>query len=331
MISKKERMSVLIFEKQIEKAYRAQMFSRQEVFGAIFYFSAKAFDGLHKEPYIFNATAGHRLQGYFYFYDNPIENRIIVFDHGMGAGHRAYLHEIEMLARHGYLVFAYDHTGCVESEGDSTHGFAQSLSDLDACLRALKADEAYKGFDISVVGHSWGAFACQNIAAIHADVSHIVAISGFVSVEAMIEQNFDGALKPFRKTILALEQSTNPDYVSYHAVNSLQNTDAKVLILHAADDPLVKREFHFDVMKDALAEKKNIRFMLVDGKKHNPNYTIDAVKYKDTFFDIFNRKMKKHELDDENAQITFRKSFDWKRMTAQDKYVWKEIFSVLDN
>ena len=41
MISKKERMSVLIFEKQIEKAYRAQMFSRQEVFGAIFYFSAK--------------------------------------------------------------------------------------------------------------------------------------------------------------------------------------------------------------------------------------------------------------------------------------------------
>ena len=40
--------------------------------------------------------------------------------------------------------------------------------------------------------------------------------------------------------------------------------------------------------------------------------------------------MKKHELDDENAQIAFRKSFDWKRMTAQDKYVWKEIFSVLD-
>jgi hypothetical protein len=41
--------------------------------------------------------------------------------------------------------------------------------------------------------------------------------------------------------------------------------------------------------------------------------------------------MKKHELDNENSQIAFRKSFDWKRMTAQDQYVWKEIFSVLDN
>ena len=320
----------MIFAKQIENAYRAQMFSRQEISNAVFYFSAKNFDGLHKDPYLFNAIAGHRLQGYFYYYDNPARDRIVIFDHGMGAGHRAYMREIAMLARHGYLVFAYDHTGCVESEGESTNGFAQSLADLDACLKALKADEAYQNAKFSVVGHSWGAFACQNIAAFHPDVTHIVAMSGFVSVEAIVSQNFSGALKPFRKTIMDLEKKTNPDYVDCHAADSLKNTEAKVLILHSADDPVVKQEFHFDVMKEALADKENIRFMLINGKKHNPNYMVDAVKYKDAFFELFTRKMKKHELDDEEAQNVFRRSFDWKRMTAQDGEIWKAIFDTLD-
>ncbi len=320
----------MIFAKQIEATYRAQMFSRQEIANAIFYFSAKDFDGLHKEPYLFNTAAGNRLQGYFYSYDDPIKDRIVVFDHGMGAGHRAYMKEIEMLARHGYTVFAYDHTGCVESEGESTNGFAQSLADLDACLKALKADSDYSEMKFSVVGHSWGAFSCHNITALHPDLCHVVAISGFVSVESIVFQNFDGILKPFRKTILALEKEANPDYFDYNAAQTLRNTEAKVLILHSADDPLVKKEYHFDVLKEALSEKENIRFLLVNGKGHNPNYTIDAVKYKNTFFDMYTKKMKKHELDDEAAQNAFRKSFDWNRMTAQDKNVWNEIFETLD-
>lgn len=321
----------MIFAQQIENAYRAKMFSRQEVSHAVSYFSAKDFDSLHKDPYLFNATAGHRLQGYFYYYDNPNKDRIVIFDHGMGAGHRAYMREIAMLARHGYLVFAYDHTGCVESEGESTNGFAQSLSDLDACLKALKADEAYQNKKFSVVGHSWGAYACQNIPAFHPDLTHIVAISGFISVEAIIAQNFSGILKPFRKTIFELEQNTNPDYVHCHAADSLRKTDAKVLILHSADDPLVQQMYHFDIMRIVLEDKENIRFLLVNGKKHNPNYTLDAVQYKDTFFELLKSKNKKHELDDEDAQTAFRKSFDWKRMTAQDKFIWKEIFDTLDS
>ena len=90
----------MIFAKQIEAMYRTQMFSRQEISNAIFYFSAKDFDGLHKDPYLFDTAAGNRLQGYFYYYDNPIQGRLIVFDHGMGAGHRAYMREIEILAKH---------------------------------------------------------------------------------------------------------------------------------------------------------------------------------------------------------------------------------------
>ncbi len=319
----------MIFDEQVERYYRAQMFSRQEILPTVHYFSAGGFKGLNKEPYVFRAKAGHRLQGYFYFYDSPIENRLIVFDHGMGAGHRAYMKEIELLARYGYLVFTYDHTGCVESEGDSTRGFAQSLSDLDVCLTALKGESALSNRSFSVVGHSWGAFACLNITAFHPDVTHIVALSGFISVEKMLEQNFTGLLKPFRKRIFALERETNPDYVDYRADVTLQQTDANVLLIYSSDDKLVSKEHHFDTLYQALLEKENIRFLLVDEKGHNPNYTADAVRYKDTFFEILKKKTKKHELDDEKAQRAFKKSFDWDRMTAQDETVWAEILAVL--
>ncbi|MBQ9747305.1 MAG: alpha/beta fold hydrolase [Clostridia bacterium] len=319
----------MIFDTQIEKMYRAQMFSRQEMLPTVFYFSYESFRGLNREPYLFRAISGHFLQGYFYFYDAPAKDRLVVFDHGMGAGHRAYMREIERLARAGYLVFTYDHTGCVESEGESTCGFAQSLSDLDACIRALKAEPTLANRSLSVVGHSWGAFACLNITALHPEITHVVALSGFISVKKILEQNFKGIMKPYRKHLFALEKETNPNYAEYDAVTTLKNTTAKVLLIYSSNDTLVDKTTHFDTLYKALTDQENIRFLLVDEKGHNPNYTVDAVRYMKYFFDIMKKKMKAHELDDDKMQYAFKKSFDWDRMTAQDEDVWAEILGAL--
>ena len=321
----------MIFDKKIEKIYRSRMFSRQDVQPTVFYFSKDKFPGLRREPYLFFAQAGHRLQGYFYFYDAPSKERIVIFDHGMGAGHRAYMKEIELLARAGHLVFTYDHTGCVESEGSSTGGFAQSLSDLDACITSLKADGTLAGRTFSVVGHSWGAFACMNIAAFHPDVTHIVAMAGFVSVGKILEQNFTGLLKPYRKHLLTLEQQTNPIYADCRADESLRKTKAKTLLIYSADDPLIQKTYHFDLLCNALKDLENVRILLVDGKGHNPNYTVDAVRYMNSFFEILKKKQKNHELDDDKTKYAFKKSFDWDRMTAQDGKVWAEIFDTLNS
>ena len=107
----------MLFDKQVERLYRSQLYTRQDNPNGIFYFSPADFPGLKAHPYAFRARAGHTLSGYFYHYDNPIPGRLVVFDHGMGNGHRAYMREIERLARAGYLVFSYDHTGCMEPGG----------------------------------------------------------------------------------------------------------------------------------------------------------------------------------------------------------------------
>lgn len=321
----------MIFSKQIEMAYRGKLFGRCDDTGNLRYFSAEDFLGLSCEPFSFNSVRGDKLQGYYYSYENPTEDRLIIFDHGYGGGHRAYMKEIEMLCRHGFKVFAYDHTGCMESEGDSTFGFAQSLSDLNDAICAIKCDERFNGSKYSVIGHSWGAFSTLNITALHNDIAHVIAISGFISVEAMINQNFCGILKPYRKHIMGIEQNTNPKFVKFNAVETLSKTDAHVLLIYSADDKLVKKEHHFDILKKELSGMNNISFILTEGKGHNPNYTEDAVAYLSAFSSELTKKLKKKALNTEKEKKDFVSSFDFDRMTAQDEKIWEKIFSVLDS
>lgn len=314
----------------IEKMYRSNLFIRNDNPNGIFYFSAGDFPGLQAQPYQFKSQMGHDLKGWFYYYDKPVSGRLVVFDHGMGNGHRAYLREIERLAKAGFLVFSYDHTGCMASGGENTNGFAQSLKDLDDCLKALKAERALHDRTIAVMGHSWGGFSTMNIAALHEDITHVVAMAGFVSVKRMLEQIMTGLLKGARKPLYQLEKRSSPDYVHFDAVETLGKTSAKVLLIASSDDPVVKKACHFDVLERSLAGRENIRFLVTEGKGHNPSYTCDAVRYKDEFFASFQKAVKKKKLETPQQQKAFMDAYDWYRMTEQDDAVWSVILTHLN-
>lgn len=320
----------MIFLEKVKKIYGKQVLTRFKDYGTVYFFSEKDFPGLNKYPYSFSGCDGQKLQGYFYCYENPIKNRLVIFEHGMGGGHRSYFREIETLAKHRYLVFSYDHTGCMESEGENTKGFSQSLNDLDCCMKTLKKEDMLKDYDISVMGHSWGGFSSMNIPALYPEISHVVAMSGFVSVKEMIKQIFYG-IKGFYSFFYAIEENNNPVFSKTNTVESLKNTKTKVLIIHSEDDKTVSSKKHFHVMKRELASNKNISFLLVNGKNHNPNFTKEAVTYKDSFFKSLSQKLKNHELSTEESKKAFVESFDWWKMTAQDETVWEKIFSFLDN
>ena len=321
----------MLFEKKILNIYRTQFFSRCDDTGLAHYFSAADFPGLRQQALPFPSSLGHTLQGWLYSYEEIIPGRLVVFDHGLGGGHKSYMKEIEKLCRHGYLVFAYDHTGCMASGGENTRGLAQSLVDLKDCIQALRSTPGIGDLDISVVGHSWGAYAAMNIPAFYPEISHIVAMSGYISVEAMARQFFTGILGGYRKPVLRLEQAENPDFVHYDAVHTLSETGANVLLIYSANDKIVNREMHHDVLKKALAGKKNIRIILEQNKGHNPNYTADAAACLGQFTGELARKLKDGTLKTDAQKQAFRNHWDWDRMTAQDENVWKEIFRTLDS
>ncbi|MBR2466371.1 MAG: alpha/beta fold hydrolase [Clostridia bacterium] len=321
----------MIFEKKVVGAFRGMMHARVDDAGMTFYFSPSDFEGLRAFGYSFDSSLGHKLKGYFYCYDAPTPKRLVVFDHGFGAGHRAYMKEIELLCRRGYLVFSYDHTGCFESEGKDAGGLAQSLRDLCDCIGALKREEALSGYSFSVMGHSWGAFSAMNIAAFHPDVTHIVAISGFVSVEKIVGSFFGGIMKPYRRAVMRLERESNPELCDVNAVLSLKNSGAKALLIYSDNDKLCRKSPHYDILKKELSGCGNVKLLLTEGKGHNPNYTSDAVSYMAQFFAEQKKLLKRGLLKTEEEKKKLIEKYDWNRMTAQDEAVWAEIFAHLES
>ena len=320
----------MIFEKKVLNMYKGMMHTRCDDTETVFYFSADDFPGLKKEAIGFTSSAGHHLSGYLYQYDGAREDRIIVFDHGFGGGHRAYMTEIDMLAKRGYRVFSYDHTGCMESGGDSPNGLSQSLCDLNDCITFLKADERFASLDISVVGHSWGAFSTMNIAACHPEISHVVAMCGFVSVEDMIGTFFPGIMKGYRKPIMALETESNPVFVKYNSVESLKAAEnTKALLIYSEDDPICSM-IHYNTLKSAFEGMERVKLLLVNGKGHNPNYTADAAAYVAEFGKA-RAKLARNKKATSEDKAKFVASYDWRRMTKQDEDVWQTIFEHLDS
>lgn len=319
-----------MFSNIIANIYKKTLYVRHDDDGSVFYFDACDFEGLHKDAFPLKNRRGEKLSGYFYYYDGYKEDSLVIFEHGMGIGHRAYMREIERIAKEGYLVYSYDHTGCSESGGEHIGGFAGSLSDLDAVVSALLNEERFKGKKISIIGHSWGGFSTMNIGAMHKELYALVAMSGFSSVERIQKQVFPKLLRPFTGGVYRLEAMNNPEYFDICAVDSLSNTDSKVLIIHSRDDKTVSFEKHFEYLREALSDKPNIRFLAVDGKDHNPNYTADAVEYKNEFFRELIRARKQKRLNTDEEKRFFKASFDFYRMTEQDEAVWCEIFKTLE-
>lgn len=319
-----------MFFKAIKNYYIKNFLKRADYNDSTFYFSHEDFPGLNFEPYSFTSSRGDKLIGGFYYYEPCKKDRIVFFDHGMWSGRRSYMREIEMLAKHGYLVYSYDHTGCMESQGDGIVGFAQSLTDLNDAIEAVKKHEIYGSLSKSVVGHSWGGFSTLNIASLQPELTHIVAMSGFISVRKMFDM-FPKFMKKTAEKLYAYECEQNPISAKADAVGSLSGFGGKALVIHSEDDNLVSCKAHFDVMHEALSEKENIIFLRLSGKGHHPNYTYDAVKYKDAFFEEQKKLKKKKKLRTPEQKKALIDAWDWHRMTAQDEDVWNAIYQHLDS
>ena len=312
-----------MFTKSVIKAYKKKFLVRHDPDGSIFYFSHTDFPGMACEPFSFKGERGQHLQGYFYTKNVTRPDRLIVFDHGMGCGHKAYMREIDVLTDHGYTVFAYDHTGTLASGGDNIGGFSQSLCDLDHAIKALKAAGKTEGKRIAVMGHSWGGFSTMNIGAFHKDITHLVALSGFTSPIYLLRDK----LKGYAEAVFKVEVEYFGGYAFANSALSLIETDAKALIVHSEDDPRVP--YHrFAELRGIIGESERITFMPVNGKKHNPNYTEDAVKYRDKYF-ADRAKLKKKRASKE-ARAAFTKSCDWYKMTEQDMDFWAKVFDFID-
>lgn len=321
----------MILSNLLTKIYKKALFNRCDYTDDTFYFDYKDFVGLNKLSFDFTSKNGAMLKGGFYFYDEGRTDKLVIFDHGMGAGHRPYMREIETLCKAGYTVYSYDHEGCAESEGASIRGLGGSLSDLDDCLNALKKTTYYSGREIIVIGHSWGGFSAKNIAAIHPEVSKVIAFAGFSSVGEALDSILPKILHFACSALLKYEETVNQGYTLFKADESLNSNAARAMIFHSSDDPIVAANVHQYPLEQKLRDNPNVVFVTVDKRGHNPNYTENAVKLLSRYYSEKKKLSSRGKLKTKEQKNEFLSHHDFLAMTEQDTVVWNKVFDFIES
>lgn len=306
-------ISLAIHRKIFHRRYNGNKYVR--------YFKAEDFDGLHAEAVSFLSDRGQRLHGFIYHAEGVLPIGLILFSHGFGAGHQAYTTEIAALARAGFLVLAYDGTGCVASEGRMLGGFDQGAIDLRSALRFAAEDERLKGYKRVLVGHSWGAFSVMNALDTDVPIEGAAAMCGFVSCAGVIAQNTLGkcAFAEWcgRNFFRLFNRIRFGKFANYDSIRSLRKTEKPLLLLYGEQDKTV----HFDKngarVRDAVRGKENIRYLSYPQKGHNVYLTVQAETYMHETFGTISEQLKK----DRTQASALYGAVDYRRMTEEDPAV----------
>ena len=305
------------------------------------YFTADDFEELNNKAIEFKSDKGQLLRGYIY-QNNKIKEKdikgLLVFVHGMGAGHLSYTTEINTLAKNGYKVLAYDNTGTCMSDGKCLNGFYQAVIDLKYCLEYIKSNSELNEYNLGLIGHSWGAYTvCQNLK-FESNVKAVVGISGPDTLEKLVTSSmgtFGKIINPFLRKI---NERKFGEEASESSIAVLKNTDdaVSILLLHGENDSTCKIENSMIFNQEDFKDKENIETIMFEGKNHNVYQTIESEKYLNEVFKTIEEYKKNMKKDSKNKEIEeklkiYYKNIDYKKITEEDPEVMETVVEFFNN
>lgn len=284
------------------------------------YFSISDFNGLNEETYSFKNSNGVSISYFYYYFKNYRKDKIILFCPGIGPGHVSYFAEIVALAKKGYKVLTLDYQGCGDSGGKNLSSLNQPSKDVNELLDYLKLDQ-----EIVLVGHSLGAYTAVNIINLRKDIHKAVIISGFLSIPLLAEKLINS--KFFVKRILHYEKKISGDYFSIDNLAYLKETQDKLFFIHSMDDGMVSFDNSFKKVEEI--NNPNIKLLKLNGRRHNPNYTDEAVKNMNEVFGNYNYLIKTKKIKSNADKVSYFKDVSINKLTEQDQDVFKQIFDFI--
>ena len=292
-------------------------FDREE---GIPYYSAADFPGLASDQGFFENSDGVSVSYRYYYYEGYRRDMTVLFCHGLGPGHAAYLAEIETLCRAGLRVLTFDCTGCGESGGERLPSANAQTKDAVELLGLLDPAE-----EIVPVGHSMGGYTALSLANILPSVKRAVVISAFLTVSDMMM----GFVKVrfLANRIKRYEKKLDPRFGSNNNRAYIASTDDSILWIHSTDDPVVSFRYNAGVALKTAGP--NVRVVTVEGKKHNPQYTREALDRMNEWIGGFNRLIGEGKLDTSEAKAAYFADKPIEMMTAQDPEIYRLILDFL--
>lgn len=284
------------------------------------YYSYQDFENLKQETYSFVNSDGIDISYFFYYYDNYKKDQIIVFCHGLGPGHTAYMAEINELAKAGYRVLTLDYRGCDKSGGDYIKSLNKPTRDVMDLLDCLKLKEK-----ITLVGHSLGGYTALNVINLRKDINKAVILSGFIEISSLLMKFVPN--KFILNRVLHFEKKIEPKYYGIDNLSYLKTTKDEILYIQSIDDQMVPYDIGLQVVESI--DNPNIKTIKETNKKHNPNYSESAIQYMDKVFGEYNRLLKEKKIKTDSDRIEYFKDVSFPRLVEQDPVIIKAIVDFI--
>lgn len=297
------------------------------------YLTADDFKELNAKKIEFKSNKGQVLRGNLYMNSNIDKFKgLIIFVHGMGAGHLSYTTQINTFAKNGFLVLSYDNTGTCTSDGKKLNGFFQSVIDLDYALKFVKENEELNKYNISLVGHSWGAYTVCQVLQFNHNIKSVVAFSGPNNSSTLIcdlmgngKINFR-FLKPFFDLVNILTFGLKS---VINTTKILKNTDVPVLLLHGELDTTCS--IKNSLVSNTEMFNDNIKVILFKDKFHNVYQTNKSEGYLNEIFGKINELNKKYKGEELKEKISpLYESIDYEKITEEDENVMNTVIGFLN-
>lgn len=274
--------------------------------------------GVNKERFTFK-SGDNTLVGYKYFVNKEQAKAKVIFFHGFGAGHSAYSYEIASIAKQGYIVYSFDYTGCMESEGRNIISLAQSALDMDAFFGYLSKSNEYKNLKTYSIGHSLGGFVALLSLDKKYGVSKAVSLAGLPSI-AYAFAKFAPILKGKEKAISKYIKKRFSPLAGSSAFEVAIKSNKPFLYVQGDLDEVVRYKDCLIKFKQMARDDKNAYFLTVRNRCHQPYYDLDSCAYFNKMFD---------ELHFTSPYHPSNLVLDESRLFKDDPEVMKTIFDFL--
>ncbi|MGA0097387.1 MAG: alpha/beta hydrolase [Bacilli bacterium] len=292
------------------------------------YFTIKDFPAYDYDEVEFQNEQGVILRGGFYYDDRQQPHRqLLVFAHGIGAGHHAYTHLIMEFVKKGYLVFAYDNMGSGLSDGKSIRGVPQAILDLKSALRYLK-QTTYATLPITLMGHSWGGYAVIRGAKMDPSIKRIVSLTPFNDVTEMLATYLPWIrnVKPFVRLATFLRFGL---LATSSTSQILRHTSIPTLVISGEKDDEIPLKGNYELFQRIPKANLLVRVDLAIGHRHNPYLSFQAEAY--VIDTILQGTVSMAKEKDQKVRDQFFQSLDYRLVGEHDSKIIERIDSFLKN
>ena len=177
------------------------------------------------------------------------------------------------------------------------------------------------------VGHSLGGYTALTIANVLPCVKRAVILSGFVSIAD--EMMGFVKLRLLANRVKRFEKKLDPRFGAVNNRAYLKTTDNMLLWFHSTDDPMVN--YKYNAGRVLKLNNPNVRVVTVEHKKHNPQYTYEALEKMNKWMGEYYRLVNEKKLETLEARKAYFSDKPVGAMTEQDPAVFGEILRFLGN